>query len=568
MQISKQAQQMMTLPMPEPLQALHTLPGVTAGNDQSSFYNVRGGNYNENLIYINGFEVQQLQLVRKGYMENPSFVNQNMVGKFDLLTGFRPVNYGDKLSSALNIEYIPSQSGLHASADIRTIGFSGALSYKTDDRFFVNLGVRKINYAYLMSTNQLSGTYQPDFQDFQTAARWSPNGTIDIDVLFLNVSSRFKLTPRHWEYKSYYMGDYEMVFITARQCYNFANRTIGARFSYTPIPHVRLMGQYSNQLQRETEISSLDLIVQEYVELENKKEIIHNASLLQLADNVFSGRYQNLKTQVDVDLSGMSIGLGYEGNRYLADQKIAGFETVRYLFYKQTDDLKTANTFQSSTDAYYCQIKGTAFKNLQYYFGLRNLIIPRSSEALLLPRFHLNMTIVDGHHLTASVGRYAQPPFHKEFAKSTVKNTLRTQKAIMGTIGYECYWKKILLKAEGYYKYLNDLVSYDIADVLIDYSGLNDSRGIIYGMDIYARFQQRDNLTHWISYSYLTAREDLNDDGRGFLPMPTDRRHQFAVFTEDYMPKIPNSKMHMRIIYGSGFPYTDYRYEYDEQNNE
>ena len=568
LQVSKQSLRMMTSPMPEALQALQTLPGVTSGNDQSSFYNVRGGNYNENLIYINGFEVQQLQSVRKGYMENPSFVNQNMVSKFDLLTGFRPVSCGDKLSSALDIDYSPSQGGLHVSTDIRTIGISGALSYKADDRFSVNLGVRKINYGYLMGANQLSGTYQPDFQDLQAAARWSLKRTLDIDLMILNTSSRFKLAPKHWEYKSYYMGDYEMVFNTGRQAYNFENRTIGARLSYMPIPRLRLTAQYSNQLQKENEISSLDFIVQQYVIINNEKEIINNASLLELADNVFSGRYHNLKTEVDVDLSGLSLRGGYEGNRYLADQKIAGFELVRYMFYEQTDDLNTANTFQSSTHAYYCQIEGTAFENLQYYFGIRKLLIPRSSEALVLPRFQLDFTIADGHHLTASMGRYAQPPFHKEFAKSRMKNVLRSQKASMATLGYESYLKKIVLKAEGYYKHLNDLVSYDIADVQIDYSGLNDSRGTVYGMDIYARFQQRDELTHWISYSYLVAREDLLGDGRGFLPMPTDRRHQFAVFTEDYMTKYPNSKMHMRIIYGSGFPYTDYRYQYDEESSE
>lgn len=123
------------------------------------------------------------------------------------------------------------------------------------------------------------------------------------------------------------------------------------------------------------------------------------------------------------------------------------------------------------------------------------------------------------------------------------------------------------LKVEAYYKRLYDLISYNLKDVRIRYSGENDAKGYVYGLDMMLQGQFLPGTDNWISYSYMVAREDITGDNDGYVPRPSDRRHQFTLYMDDRMDRFPNSKSHVRIVFGTGYPYTGTIWDYNKNNN-
>ncbi|HEX9971499.1 MAG TPA: carboxypeptidase-like regulatory domain-containing protein, partial [bacterium] len=186
-------------PLPDALISLKTLPGVSSGNDQSTFYNVRGGNYDENLIYLNGVEIYQPILVRKGIAENPSLVNPDLIQSINLRTGAFPVCYGDKLSSVLDISYRDQDiNKISGRAELSSIMTGLTLGGPFNDKGTWILGLRKINYGYLFNVLQTTGNYSPDFRDLQLGVTYQLNSRNQLKLFGLYGNSRFKLTPKAW----------------------------------------------------------------------------------------------------------------------------------------------------------------------------------------------------------------------------------------------------------------------------------------------------------------------------------------------------------------------------------
>ena len=169
-----------------------------------------------------------------------------------------------------------------------------------------------------------------------------------------------------------------------------------------------------------------------------------------------------------------------------------------------------------------------------------------------------------------AAGRYSQPPLYKEFRSrgGEQSSNLKAQKSTQFTVGLEHKKNENLsFRVEAYYKRLHDLISYDLMDVRIVYSGMNDAVGYVYGLETHLRGEFIPDCIAWLSYSYVVARENLKNDNEGWVPRPSDQRHLFAAALQDKMDRFPGSRLHIRILFGSGYPYT-YRYVKTNDNGE
>lgn len=188
---------------------------------------------------------------------------------------------------------------------------------------------------------------------------------------------------------------------------------------------------------------------------------------------------------------------------------------------------------------------------------------------MFLPRFQLLYRLPQNSEISLAAGFYAQPPIHKEFQfRNGPDSGLLSQKSLQFTLGFQRLLRDgLAFKVEAYFKKYRDLISYDLKDVQIRYSGENDSRGYAYGLDAFLKGSIIPGTQNWISYSYLVAREDLYDDPVGYVPRSSDRRHQFSLYNEDKMASIPWSKLFVRFVFGTGFPFTYNRWILDETSN-
>lgn len=555
-------------PMPDPLLMLKTLPGVTSMNDQTSLYNVRGGNYDENLIYLNGFEIHQLQLVRKGYLENPSLINQLMVSDMNLIAGSFPVNYGDKLSSVLEISYEPAENGLSSAFDLRTTGLTGTVQYRKNDRIAVQVGFRKIDYGYLLGFLQTKGDYQPNYADLQIMCNWKISDRVDLDFLSLNAKSNFLFLPESWEYRSRIYGNFQIDFNDGKQQFDFNTQMNGIRLQYNG-ESAKGGIQVSMFRHNESENTAFHSVSMEYVGEKNTPtfSILDSTLSQEWANNQFKSAYLDFRSFFikEGSLASWETGLDLKlfSNRFdVAQMKIIEYPHSGFL-YRNSDQFVTKDSRSGMLAAVYVSYKHRLSQFTWIDCGIRAVHTPFNQETIILPRLMLSQSLGRRNLLTLSVGRYAQPPLSKEYKSAEPAARLTAQQSLSTALGAKFFLNQINFSVEGYYKNLWNSISYKIDDIDITYSGRNDSRGEIWGVDAYIRWPQTENLTHWISAGYLVAREDIINDGIGYLPLPTDRRFQFAAYSEDRMDRFKNSKVHLRLIYGTGFPYTDGRYKYE-----
>jgi len=552
-------------PMPDALVMIKTLPGVSALNDQSSFYNIRGGNFDENLIYLNGIEIYQPHIVRKGIMENPSLVNVNLVKKINLRTGAFPVYYGDKLSSVLDISYTENIEEFHGSMDLSTIGVNAALQTGLTKDLSLVVGLRKINYGYLL--NNLTNTktdYHPDFTDLQTILFYRPTDNLKLSFTGLLADSKYESSPEEWSYwrkgEGYYNmkldGDENLNYRTELWAFSAEQLFDNVKISYQS-------SRYEQKEKEETDLTGLMYMSNNFTRkpdadfYDTKNSLAHNVS------NSYSSTIYNNLLSVDFYLaSRLTIKTGVEYKRFLNKDRLFESHTIREdtlaAFSNPNFNYSRDHNIDSYLLASYAQVGFQLTPELQIQPGLRLTRTGLNNEKLLLPRLRLYYDINKTTQILLAGGKYAQPPMYKEFQfRDGSPNGLLAQKSSVLSLGIQ---KETAtnkgFKIEAYYKKLTDLISYEIRDVKLQYSGRNDAIGYAYGLDAYVHFQYPRGTENWFSYSYLVAREKLQNSDEGYVPRPSDRRHQFSFLMEDRMEKFKNSRMHVRFVWGSAYPFT------------
>ena len=581
------------------LQAVKTLFAVNSANETSNTYSVRGGGINENLIYLDGFEVYLPQRTRQGEQEGLSVINADLVERLTLYAGGFPARYGGKLSSALDVSYRKPRGGLDVSAYASTLDAGATVGTGLfGGRGGLALGVRSATASRFFGGQELKGDYDPSFADVQ--------GLVTAE-----------LAPGH---DLYGLG------IFARHRFSFdPNERVTSFGAYPAIQQARLEFDGSEEDGYDLGFGGVRLRSQiglftathsaDYFELDEREEYDITADV-----NIFAIRDPN----VDPNAEGNAIRLSGATRREFADNQVltrtltgqgryglllgrhaleTGWQVRRYRFEDRIDEFDETAGINDTTgisETYRVSTLGQAEldetqlafhvqdalgvladpERLVVTVGVRAEHFSFNDEWTVSPRFSGVFRLSESTTLQAAAGLYYQPPGYRELrglpdstitgadAQANLDRSISNQRAALFTFGGERFFtsRRFYVRAEGYYKQLSNLISYDVENTRIVYSGENDTEGYAYGLDLQVRGELVPGLESWLNYGflvtderYLSANTDENrpfGSSEGYTPRPTDRRHNFSLFVQDYVPGSDDLRLYLRALFGTGSPYT------------
>ena len=551
--------------------------GVSTHNELSSQYNVRGGSFDENSVYINGIEVYRPLLISSGQQEGLSIINPDMVEKVGFSTGGFEAKYGDKMSSALDITYRRIK-GFEASATASLLGASGFLGYG-NSRFSMSHGLRYKTNRYLLGSLETTGEYKPNFVDYQTYISYNPNNRWTVDFIGSISENHYEFTPEDREtsfgtladaksFKVYFDGHekdiFRTFFGTLGITRNFGNKTNiklqTSAFHTRESERYDIMGQYW----LDDSQSSENLGVGTYME-HARDYLTADVMSLKLTGNHRTShhnfeagvtfKWEHIKEQSGEyemrDSSGYSIP--HSADRLDMIYTLRAQNDIR----SQRIEAYLQDTYRfSSGDTYYTLNYGVRLAN--WSFNKETIVSPRASLAIV-PAFNQDITF------RLATGIYYQAPFYKEMRDTITRNGLTTallnekiksQRSIQ-VIGAIDYRFKMLnrpfkFSAEGYYKALSNLIPYNVQNLKITYVGENLTSGYATGLDLKLYGEFVPGTDSWLTFSLMSTRQKFGDT---WVSLPTDQRWAVNFHFTDYFPGTERWKMTLKLAYADGLPF-------------
>ena len=567
-----------------------TMAGVTSKNEMSSQYMVRGGSYDENSVYINGIEVYRPQLISSGQQEGLSIINADMVSQVQFSTGGFNAEYGDKMSSALDITYRDPQAFEGAfSASLQ----GGTLSLGQGTKRFSQLhGVRYKRNSSLMGSLESKGEYDPQYFDYQTHIVFKPTDKFRISLLG-NVSInhyRFKPVDRETSFgtandaksfKVYFDGQEKDKFETI-----FGALSLNYRLNKGTDFTLQASGYQTNEL------VAYDVHGEYWLdeagagniggELGVGKYHEHERTRLKLGVYDFA-----LKGNTGLNYHNLSYGVSvrresiYDRQREWQWRDSAGYslphiaDEVNVIYSQRSShDLKTTRFAVYVQDTYKVPL-GSGL--LSVNGGLRVSRWDFNKETLFSPRFSIGYVPERNNRLSLRLagGIYYQAPFYKEYrmeALDSIGNPyielnkdIKSQRSIQVILGgdytFRLMDRPFKFTTEVYYKNLSNLIPYEVDNLKVVYSGHNESKGFITGIDMKLFGQFVEGTDSWLSISLMKTSEDLNGVK---VPRPTDQRYSLAFFFTDYFPSVPRLKFSLKALLSDGLPTTSPRMTRDK----
>lgn len=572
---------------------LKTFGGVTSGNELSSQYNVRGGNFDENLIYVNDIEIYRPLLVQSAQQEGLSFINPNMVSSIQFSAGGFESEFGDKMSSVLDIQYMkPKEFTGFASAsllgaDLHLAGIS------KNKKFTHNTGLRYKTTKYLLGSLDVTGEYLPRFGDLQTYLTYEMSSKSSLSFLGNYSTNRFSLMPtsrstdfgtiqQTLNFTVFYEGQekdrFDSYMGALSYIYKPANNTvlkfIASSFQTDEEITYDILSEYwINAISRTSSSNDTTINIGTGGSLEHARDYltgtihsIEHKGLWSKDNNIlkwglkFQHEYidDRLKEWRLIDSAGMTTPFSEKEIGY--DYSVGGHNTLnsfRYQAYLQNSNRIFLKTFEL---------------NLNY--GLRANYWDYNNDLLISPRFivSVNPYWKRQFNFYFATGLYGQPPFYKELKdySGLLYPDKRAQKSWHFVLGSDYHYKAwdgpFIFTTEIYYKYLYNIIPYKIDNIEIEYMPQYLARGYAMGVDLRLTGEFVPGVDSWFSLSYLETMEDTYNDyykknnGEvvypGFYRRPSDQRITFSVFFQDYLPSNPDYKVHLLINYGTGLPYS------------
>ncbi|MDH3651907.1 MAG: TonB-dependent receptor plug domain-containing protein, partial [Saprospiraceae bacterium] len=598
--------------------ALGTSGGT--GGELSSQYNVRGGNYDENLVYVNDFEIYRPQLIRAGQQEGLSFPNIDLIRDLSFSSGGFQAKYGDKLSSVLDVKYKRPDSTA-ASIGLSLLGGSahleGSINAGSDGYRKIRylLGARYKTNSYLLGTLDTKGEYVPNFADLQGYFTYDISRSLQIGVLgnFNQSIYKFRPTTRSTalglidfalQLNSSFDGNeiddfttgmagVSLTYLPDRKHNPFFLKLLASRYQSEENEAFDIRGFYRLS-QIETSLGS-DNQGEEIFVLGTGTQHLFTRNFLQLnVTNIEHRGGYELQLHEDLDLSTSNFlqwSVKWQQEDIL--DRINEWERLDSAGYSLNFDenkvllknvLKTRNELLSNRFSGFIQNTYTYLqpgtRELQMSGGVRFSYWDLNQELTVSPRAQLlfkPLAWQSDASFRLAAGYYTQPPFYRELRRldGSLNNDLQSQKSVhvVGGMTLDFNWAKrgdakFRLITEAYYKRLWDLVSYDIDNVRIRYSGENDATGYVMGLDMRLNGAFVRGTESWINLSFLRARESLSDiqhfsikeggeDQKEVndVARPTDQFMTLSVFFQDYLRRNENLKMHFNFTFGSGLPF-------------
>ena len=558
---------------------LGTMAGVTMNNEMSSQYSVRGGSFDENLVYVNGIEIYRPQLISSGQQEGLSFINSSMVGSIGFSTGGFAPEYGDKMSSVLDITYKRPER-FEAEANVNFMGASASLG-QSSKRFSQLHGIRFKRNASLLSSLDTKGEYDPRFFDYQTFLTYDLNDKLSVSFLGNIATNRYRFTPKTRETSFGTMDNMKrfMVYFDGKERDRFDTyfgaftlnykglrntdlRLLASAFKTDEEVTYDISGEY--WLDSATEGGQGSLGVGAYHE--------HARNYLDASVVAVS-----LKGTTQIGHNKISYGVGVRGE-YITD-RIAEWERRDSAGYslphvdQQVNMVYNLHSFYDNvTTKYEAFVQDNFGWNAlggRFYLvaGLRFLYWTYNREALLSPRAALAFTpdSKPGLTLRVATGLYSQSPFYKEYRKTYIdpdgnsmiamNSDIKSQHSLQVIVGsdytFSAYGRPFKLTAEAYYKHITDYVPYTVDNVQIRYLGYNNGKAFSTGLDMKLFGEFVEGTDSWISLSLNRSREDF----AGLkTSRPTEQRYSIGMFFSDFWPGNDSYKVSLRGVMNDGLP--------------
>ncbi|WP_346860209.1 TonB-dependent receptor [uncultured Draconibacterium sp.] len=563
---------------------LKTLPGVSSNNELSSQYTVRGGNFDENLVYVNDVEVYRPFLVRSGQQEGLSFINSDMVSTIDFSAGGFNAKYGDKMSSVLDINYrkpsdfrgSASVSLMGATAHFEDVALKGKLTHISGIRYKTN--------SYLLGSLDEKGEYDPRFLDFQTYITYQFSEKFDISFLGNVAQNQYNFIPQDrettfgtWQNplntKIYFDGqevDDFQTYLGAISANYHPNANLNLKFIASAY-HANeketydIQGQYYlNQLERnmsseEFGDSALNLGVGTFL---NHARNHLNATVYSFAHKgAFNSENHLLNWGIKIQHEEIEDKINEWIYRDSTGYSIPYSDTEVLLYHS----LNARNKVSSNRITGYFQDSWSvpvSSGDLYINGGVRFNFWDLNNELLVSPRATLSYFPEWEKKMSfrLSAGMYHQSPFFKELKNSdgTINENAKAQKSFQVVAGtdliFTAWDRPFRFTTEAYYKFMSHLIPYQVDNVRIRYLGEKEAQGYATGLDMKINGEFVSGLQSWASLSFLQTEEDIKNDGHGYIPRPTDQWMNFSLFFQDYLPGNPTYRMQLSGFYGARLP--------------
>ncbi|HQE34722.1 MAG TPA: TonB-dependent receptor [Flavobacterium alvei] len=581
---------------------LKSMPGVNSNNELSTQYAVRGGNYDENLVYVNEIEVYRPFLIRSGQQEGLSFTNTDLVQNIDFSAGGFQAKYGDKLSSVLDITYrTPTQFGAVAEASF--LGASVAVdAVSKNGKWSEVSGIRYRNNSLLVNSQETQSNYTPTFADFQTNVNFKPSDKLEFSFLGNISSNDYKYQPltRQTNFGTiddpmalliYYEGQekdkYTTVFGAVKTTYtpskNATYKLIASAYHTQEQEYYDILAQY-----RLGEVDA-NLGSENFGDVKFTRAI---GGQLNHARNDLDALIVNAELKGIHNWKKNQFEWGAKFTRESIRDRVIEWEVIDSAGFSINPPkilLKNDQPYMPYTGPLvpYQNVRATNFVDINRFSGYvqwsrkgyigDNEIwmnagvrsqnwtvsgdgIASSTQFTFSPRaqFSIKPNWNKDMFFRLSGGLYHQPPSYRELrdADGVVQPEVKAQQSIhivlSNDYSFKMWERPFKMVSEIYYKALTDVNPYTLDNVRIRYAAANNAKAYAQGFDFRLNGEFVPGTESWFSFGYLKTEE--NRDGKGYISRPTDQRLKFALLFQDYMPKIPSIKLYLNLVYNTGLP--------------
>lgn len=561
---------------------LKTLPGVATTTELSTQYNVRGGNFDENLIYVNDIPIYKPQLVRSGQQEGLSFVNSDMISSLTFSSGGFDAKYGDKISSVLDIIYKKPKE-FEASADLDLMGVVLHLGdANKKNTLTYNIGFRYRNTSLILNSLEESGDYQPIFLDLQTFLSWKISNKWSVDLLYYISNNSYKFSPiaRETTFGTSTQAYNMTIYLDGQENDNYTTFLGALSASYNQsekLKHTFIGSRYLSNENERYDIRSeyrLSEIESSGAETGDTANPIANGLYLEHARNELESTisYGIYNGKFSIEDFSLNWGIEYKNETLLSEQKQWKYsDSAGYIHPYSEDSIffpkSIRNKINIDNNSFGAYIQGTKRINftdrkiLSLTGGLRFLYNEITDEHLLSPRLRIAYIPKKYGQLVYrfSTGIYYQPPFYKEFINpdGTFNTSVKSQKSEHYVLGVDYTFKiwnrPFKLLTELYYKNLSHIIPYTVDNVQIEYRPDLSAHGYASGLDMRLNGEFINGTESWISLSFLKTEEQL-DGSDEWIRRPTDQFFKFGIFFQDFFPGFERLKVNISYYYGSSLP--------------
>ena len=594
-------------PSGDPIAAALKQLGAGSNNELSTQYAVRGGNYDENLVYVNDFEIYRPLIVRSGQQEGFPFPNYTLTDRISFSAGGFEARYGDKLSSVLDIRYKKPRE-FDASVSLSLLGgnFHIETGNKKKTAGFI-LGVRHKNNAYLLNSLETTGEYRPSFTDVQGLFNADLSPKLELEILGNLSQNKFSFKPQDRSTSTGLVNNVVRldVFFDGQEVDQFLTSMGGISLLHKP--HKDLGLKWMASTYRALEDENFDIIGDYFLgEVESN---LGEEDFGQVAFGLGVGTFQNYaRNRIDSWVSNLGhIGYLDKGEHFVEwgaryqreriEDRINDWTRLDSAGYslpytgeevQLAQVLKAGTILNSNRYTAYVQNTWTPYQSdldwsltagvRTHYWDMNGefLVTPRV-QAAFKPDWMRKDSVSRDVLFKAAIGLYAQPHYYRELRDLTFElNTdVKAQKSlhvvVSGDWNFRAFNRDFKFVSELYYKYLWDIVPYELDNVQVRYYGENAATGYVAGIDLRLYGELVEDAESWISLSVIQARENLDEsqltdifgaqdeDGnlidRGYMPRPTDQRVNFGMYFQDYALNNKNFKVHLNFLFGSGLPF-------------